>query len=166
MKDLTKEIETLRDEINSVSVDFSKVLSEISQIEAEKTKAKADYQIAFDDGREDRMSQCLAIVRESSQEIESLKSQLADYPGKVAELRQEQKELVQAARAERPVCEAALKKAQDDMKSVEEQIDYAGGILGEINRLDNLVSKNTQLIKSPKPNGRLLTEKIHDPGNI
>ncbi len=140
MLDLSKKIAALQDKIRSVGIEFNQVVSEIEQAEAGKQKAKADYQAALSAGLENQMSNCLSTVRQTNQEIESLRSQLGSFPGKVSELYAEQGQLVKSAREECPKAEAAFKQAQENMKAVEAQIDHAGqAVLGELNSLNDLV---------------------------
>jgi len=145
-KELGQELEELKSEITDVHVIFTGLLDEIDAAKKAKVSAKSDYNLNFDRGDEDAMSECLRTIRECNDRIEGLQAQLKEFPSKISALYEKQKQLVTTARQELPQAENLLRQAQENLKVVEQKISQCSIILYNLNPLRDFVKDKSRAL--------------------
>lgn len=142
MKERLPELEKIMSKISAVYSELKKLLDKISKAQTSKEKAEEQYNLCLDKGDEKGMSKSLKIIRESNSEVETLKKQLTEYPGKVQELYDQQKTLMTSVRSQRPEREKAIEAAKAELQNLEQRIGQCTSLMSNINDLSRLVSEN------------------------
>jgi len=155
MSDFMELAGKLSAEVLAIRSDYQDVLYAIAAAKKEKIEAKERYNRCIDSGSEIGLKDCLRVIKRANEKVESLPVSRDSFFGKLGELENQRKVVMEAARRNVKEVEDNLAEVQKNLKKAKEESTHCERLLSELNSLRSLIIESGEVKSVSEDNDQI-----------